>query len=707
MADYAQEGEYISPEDQMAQEEADYERIQLFGAGLQAKFKDYDTRRKPLELKWLQDLRQFYGQYDPDVEQDLKAAGSSQLFVNITRPKTNTFAARMMDMLLPTDERNWGISPTPIPDIDDEVGDKKPIVGQDGQPATAPDGTPIQGQDVAKAAIETSTEAAKRMEAQIDDRLTEAGYNAIQRQAIDQMAQLGTGVVEGPVQILKCRKKWQQKDGMWSQAPDDQSQTVPSCEWVDVWDFFPDMSSPNPKYWKDGFRRYYMTSKELRERAKRTGFNKKALKQLLADEGKRGTMVTDSHLAELRSIQGITNYLDDRYTVLKYIGPIDNEVLTAAGLEFDEDEEHYGIVWICDGTVLKVDPYFLDSNQLPWSVCYCEKDTMSPFGWGVPRLMRNEQKAANAAWRMMIDNGGLSTGPQTIMDQTGVIPSDGNYNLTPRKSWLKNPAYKDIPIGNVFGQFTVDSHQAELMNIFDLAIKLADETTMTPMILQGDQAPHITKTAQGMAMLNNNANIVQKRAVKHYDDYFTSPLISRMFEWEMQFNDRPDIKGDWIVIPKGAAVLMEKELQSQTQMQFMQFKGSQWDDYFDWYKIAEGFAKNVRMPDVVPPKEEVLAAIERKAQAAQQAAQTGDPMWAEKAALQREDMQLRREIHADEVELKTLDYATKKNISMEQARKEIAIKKMELDNGNQKFNAELQAKQQIDRHEQVAGGATQ
>ena len=94
MAEYDQE-EFLSPEDQLAREEADYERIQLFGAGLQAKFKDYDTRRKPLELKWLQDLRQFYGQYDPDVEQDLKAAGSSQLFVNITRPKTNTFAARM------------------------------------------------------------------------------------------------------------------------------------------------------------------------------------------------------------------------------------------------------------------------------------------------------------------------------------------------------------------------------------------------------------------------------------------------------------------------------------------------------------------------------------------------------------------------------------------------------------------------------------
>lgn len=700
--------EYEAAEAQEAQAQADYDRIQAFGSTLQTKFNDYYVRRKPIEAKWLEDLRQYYGKYDPQTEADLISSGSSRLFINITRPKTRTFAARMMDMLLPTDEKNWGIGPTPIPDIADMVGDKEPVTGAMGEVATAPDGTPIQGQDIAKAAIDTAKEAAKKMEEQIDDRLSESRYNAIQRQAINQMAQLGTGVVEGPVQVKQCVKSWQQSAGMWKQQAQD-GKTIPTVEWVDVWDFFPDMSSPDPKYWKDGFRRYYMTGKELRERGKRVGFNKDALREVLKDEGQRNTTVTDDHLAQLRAIQGITNYLDDRYVVLKYIGPIDKEDMRAAGHEVDEDEitEYYGIVWLCDNRVLKVDPYFLDSGALPWSVCYCEQDTMSPFGWGIPRLVRDEQRAANASWRMMIDNGGLSTGPQTVVDMTGIIPMDGSMNMTPRKVWGKNPAYKDVPIGNVFGQFTVDSHQAELMNFFELSLKLADESTMMPMILSGDQAPHITKTAQGMAMLNNNANIVQKAAVKHYDDFFTGPLLTRMFEWEMMFNDRPEIKGDWIVIPKGAAVLMEKELQSQTQMQFMQFKGSQWDDYFDWYKIAEGFAKNVRMSDVVPPKNEVLQAIEAKQKAAAQAAQTGDPMWAEKAALAREEMQLKREIHADDVELKTLDYATKRNISMADARKELAIKKMEIDNGNAKFNAEMQLKQRVNENEQVAGGARQ
>lgn len=695
----------IAQVDPVEQERVDYERIQVFGSPLQTKFNTYWTRRKPIETKWLEDLRQYYGQYDPDVEQDLKAANSSQLFVNLTRPKTNTFAARMMDMLLPTDEKNWGISASPLPDIEEVINDKKPLVDPAGQEVKTADGAPIQGQDIAKAAIDARKEAAKRMEEQIDDRLSEAGYNAIQRKVIEQMAQLGTGVAEAPVQVMKASSKWQKNGGMWTQSME-AGTASPTVEYVDVWDFFPDMSSPDPKFWRDGFRRYYMTGKELRDRAKRTGFNKTAVRNVLRDEKTRSTL-TEEHLTQLRTIQGITNYIDDRYVVLKYIGPLDKDHMSAAGIDVDDDDlkEYHGIVWLCDNVVLKVDPYFLDSGALPWSVCYCEKDTMSPFGWGIPRLMRGEQRAANASWRMMIDNGGLSTGPQTVMDQVAITPSDGKPGMSPRKTWLKNPAYKDIPIANVFGQFTIDSHQAELMNIFELATKLADETTMTPMILQGDQAQHITKTAQGMAMLNNNANIVQKRAVKLYDDNFTGPLITRMFEWEMMFNPRDDIKDDWCVIPKGASVLMEKELQSQTQMQFMQFKGSQWDDYFDWYKVGEGFAKNVRMADVVRPKQEVEQSLEAKRQAAAQAAQQGqggDQTWQLKAQMQTERMQLDKAIHDDNVQLKVAEIAARRGISKEQVLKELALKTMDIDNSNKRFNAEFFAKQNIGP-EQIAG----
>ena len=202
-----------------------------------------------------------------------------------------------------------------------------------GESLTA-DGAPIQGQDIAKAAIDARKEAAKRMEEQIDDRLSEAGYNAIQRKVIEQMAQLGTGVAEAPVQVMKASSKWQKNGGMWTQSME-AGTASPTVEYVDVWDFFPDMSSPDPKFWRDGFRRYYMTGKELRDRAKRTGFNKTAVRNVLRDEKTRSTL-TEEHLTQLRTIQGITNYIDDRYVVLKYIGPLDKDHMSAAGIDVDD-----------------------------------------------------------------------------------------------------------------------------------------------------------------------------------------------------------------------------------------------------------------------------------------------------------------------------------------------------------------------------------
>ena len=74
-------------------------------------------QKQPLEQRWLEDLRQLHGQYEATVQQDLRESGKSQLYVNVTRPKTNAAAARLNDMLFPTDDKNWAIEPTPVPEL--------------------------------------------------------------------------------------------------------------------------------------------------------------------------------------------------------------------------------------------------------------------------------------------------------------------------------------------------------------------------------------------------------------------------------------------------------------------------------------------------------------------------------------------------------------------------------------------------------------
>jgi hypothetical protein len=84
-----------------------------------------------VERRWIEDLDQYVGR-DAATRSaemmDTVAAGGpvktqqaqvqrSTVFVNITRPKTLAAESRLANMLFPTDDRNWGIKPTPDPTL--------------------------------------------------------------------------------------------------------------------------------------------------------------------------------------------------------------------------------------------------------------------------------------------------------------------------------------------------------------------------------------------------------------------------------------------------------------------------------------------------------------------------------------------------------------------------------------------------------------
>src|SRR5690606_770144 len=87
--------------------------------------------------------------------------------------------------------------------------------------------------------------------------------------------------------------------------------------------------------------------------------------------------------------------------------------------------------------LLKFAPHPLDSGDSLYSIFNFEKDDTSLFGYGVPYLMRDSQAAVNGAWRMAMDNAGLSVGPQIVVDETQIEPVDGNWEITPRKVWKR------------------------------------------------------------------------------------------------------------------------------------------------------------------------------------------------------------------------------------------------------------------------------
>ena len=86
------------------------------GHDLLGEFKTAQTLRIDLESRWLSDLRQYKGLYEP--EELAVMTGRSQAFLRKTRVKVESVDARMMDLLFPANrERNYDVQSTPEPSL--------------------------------------------------------------------------------------------------------------------------------------------------------------------------------------------------------------------------------------------------------------------------------------------------------------------------------------------------------------------------------------------------------------------------------------------------------------------------------------------------------------------------------------------------------------------------------------------------------------
>jgi hypothetical protein len=161
--------------------------------------------------------------------------------------------------------------------------------------------------------------------------------------------------------------------------------------------------------------------------------------------------------------------------------------------------------------------------------------------------------------------------------------------------------------------YQANTNNAGLGNIIELFRRFADETTSLPSYTHGQQTDSMNKTATGVSMLMNNANIALKSTIKNIDDYMLEPMMQSLYAWNMEWNDKEYIKGDFRVIARGSTALVQKEIQSQRLLQFMQIAGQAGPvaSILNWREIIQDIARSM---DIDPERalisqEEINAAI--------------------------------------------------------------------------------------------------
>lgn len=499
-----------------------------------------------------------YASDAPLVETGSVQAGTQCTeFFNITRQFVDSAAARCGDILLPRGDWNWGTKKTPV--------------GDDA--ATKVDGAQTVQDEAQQADIALRN---AKGEIRIKDWLVETGYDKEYRKCIESAARIGTGVLKGPLPVVRTTKTVSPSGELVIEE-----KIAPETKFIEPEDLFPEANcGDNIHKGQHIFERGTLSYKEL-EDLKRLGgeYIETAINKVLKEGPGKGyeeqkKVKGDNDLFEVWYYTGLIDVndidlIDSRFTEEIEL-KTDGEEIEICGCEEKERGKDFQsvVVVLVNDTVIKGNLNPLQDGGFPYDVMCWQKSKGHWAGIGVARQMRVAQKIMLDMGRSLMDNMALSAIPMIAMRQGAVIPENGIMELAKGKLWyLKGDQIRTIQEAIQF--LVTPSMQKEIMEIMILAGKMAEDATGVNALLQGEQG-QATDTVGGMNLLHKNASSLLRRVARVCDDDVTEPHIKRYYDWLLMYGE-PDEKGDLQVEATGSSVLVERELEAMQAQILLQF----------------------------------------------------------------------------------------------------------------------------------------
>jgi hypothetical protein len=615
-------------------------QIDAFGARLHNQFSINESFRFQKEQEWLQSQRQHAGVYDPEVENKLDQK-RSRVYPKITRSKNISVEARLHDICFPDTGKNWGIDPSPdstIPDfamqkvmedlMREEAQKVMETVKQQQQQNPAveipmPESIPLPSEEKVQLRIQQfAKKACQKMEIEIADQLLDTKYEDCVKKALRSGLYLGTGLIKGPLVEMAELKRWILDPVRQQYALDTRQVPRPYLEFVRVWDIYPDMSVTEFDQAEGIFQRHVMTKHEVPALSKREDFfGNRILGYLRSNpEGDCDFKNWEIELQQISKDSNVTELRKGRkYEVLEYWGYVDARDLISAGVTIEgitedrEDIEFEAQVWLLGNIVIKATLNQVPKARRPYHVFYFEKDDSNIFGNSLAKVIRDTQITICAAARMILDNGAICAGPQLELntDLLDLTAQDAT-EVSPFKEWFRSGMGVDAQYPAV-RTISMDSHTAEYLSIIKQWMEFGDLETAFPTYMLIEPQKMGNETAQGASLRFGSVNITVKDVAKNFDD-FNAGIIEGMYEWNMEFSEKQEVKGDYRVKSKGYTSLIAKEVRAQALQNINQ---TLTDEDRGWIKRREYLSeiwKALDLPqDVLRTEEEYREYIEQTA----------------------------------------------------------------------------------------------
>ena len=565
----------------------------LSGSGLisfvEKRYTKSEESRRTDEERWLRAYRNYRGLYGPDVK--FTDTEKSRVFVKVTKTKTLAAYGQITDVLFSNNKFPLSIDPSVLPEgvAEDVHFDPNPSApapeipfGEEGAAsigndfdldkleemlgALKEDLKDVPGLKMGVGASPTSVTfspamvAAKKMEKKIHDQLEESGASKHLRASAFEMALFGTGVMKGPFAINKEYANWAE-DGTYKPT----IKTVPEASHVSIWNFYWDPDANNTEECQYVIERHKMSRTQLRALKRRPHFRKNVIDQLV-EQGE--TYVKKYWEDDLRDYA--PNFSVDRVEVLEYWGNVDIELLEENDIkipeEYNDGDELQANIWYCNGMIIRLVLNPFKPSKIPYYAVPYELNPYSLAGVGIGENMDDTQTLMNGFMRMAVDNAVLSGNLVFEVDETNLVPGQ-DMSVYPGKVFRRQGG---APGQSLFGTKFPNVSQ-ENMQLFDKARQLADESTGMPSFAHGQTGVSgVGRTASGISMLMNAAGGSIKTVIKNIDDYLLAPIGKAFFNFNMQFDFDPSIRGDLEVNARGTESLMATEVRSQRLMQFLQ-----------------------------------------------------------------------------------------------------------------------------------------
>jgi hypothetical protein len=574
----------------------------------------------PLNERLLRAQRMFEGQYDPTKLAAIRKFKGSEVYSRLVANKCRGATSLLRDVYLGA-EKPWDIQPPDDPDVPPEIrANIMQLVSSEVQTqqqagaSVTPDQVQMRFMGLmysAKAAAKRNAMTQAKMTAdKIEELLVNGGFYTALAEFLTDLPLFPFACIKGPVVRMVPRMSW--VNGQPKMV------TKPQMFWERV--------SPFDVYWTPGvsriedaeiIQRKRLTRTDLNELLGLPGYDQAAVRGALDDynNGLRDWLdAPDTEQALNEGRESPTMNQSNMIDAIEYHGNIYGKTLLENGVDkrlIQDPERDYAVqTWVVGRYTIKTQLNPSPRQRHQFYITSFEKLPGSVAGHALPDVLEDLQEINNATLRALVNNLSISSGPQVVVNDELLAPTENGDELYPWKRWhVLNDPMSNTREPITF--FQPQSNAQQLLMTFQAITTMADEASAIPRYLTGESLnAGAGRTASGLSMLMTNAEKILQTVASNVDGDVMDPLLSGLYDMIMLTDDSGVLTGEEQIRVRGVNVATQKETQRQRQLQFLQITANPIDSQIIGVvgraRVLRAVSGNLGLPDDVVPDDQTL-----------------------------------------------------------------------------------------------------